>query len=169
MQTIKELAFIDPNILDLNGLLAGLRPEVEPVLLSPDESVPAQIGRAILAHVDLNAIHIIAHGQAGEVRLAAGALSAECINDFAEALAAVGRVLRPGGELLLWCCNTGHDLHCESFIAALERATGTATGLIGVAAKRGAWALELIPGAVKARPPLSSTAVQEHRSAIAAA
>jgi hypothetical protein len=33
----REIAFIDRNVDDLGTLLAGMRPEVEPVLLSDDE------------------------------------------------------------------------------------------------------------------------------------
>jgi hypothetical protein len=39
-----EIAFIDPNIFDVETFLAGLRPEVEGIVLSPSESAQQAYG-----------------------------------------------------------------------------------------------------------------------------
>ena len=46
-QSKSEIAFIDRGIDDLATLLAGMRPEVEPILLSDDEPAPRQMARAV--------------------------------------------------------------------------------------------------------------------------
>jgi hypothetical protein len=43
----REIAFIDRGVDDLATLLAGIRPDVEPILLSNDESAPRQMARAV--------------------------------------------------------------------------------------------------------------------------
>lgn len=60
-----EVAFIDPAVTDLDVLLGGLRPEVEPILLNATEPGPRQMARALAGRGGLEAIHIIAHGAPG--------------------------------------------------------------------------------------------------------
>src|SRR5919198_2055022 len=77
----REIAFIDRGVDDLATLLAGIRPDVEPILLSNDEPAPRQMARAVQGREEqLDAIHVIAHGRPGEVSFSAGALAAETID-----------------------------------------------------------------------------------------
>jgi hypothetical protein len=68
----REIAFIDRGVKDLATLLAGIRPEVEPILLSNDEPAPRQMARAVQGREGLEAIHVIAHGRPGEVSFSGG-------------------------------------------------------------------------------------------------
>jgi hypothetical protein len=43
----REIAFIDPGVDDLQTLLQGIRPDVEPILLTADEPAPRQMARAV--------------------------------------------------------------------------------------------------------------------------
>ena len=79
--TKREVAFIDRNVDDLHTLLAGIRPDVEAILLSNDEPAPRQMARTVKGKEgQLDAIHVIAHGRSGEVLFGAGALSIEAIS-----------------------------------------------------------------------------------------
>ena len=51
----KEIAFVDRKVDDLATLLAGLRPELDPILLSDDEPALCQIARLVRR---LSLIHI---------------------------------------------------------------------------------------------------------------
>src|SRR3954447_8358139 len=97
----REIAFIDRGVDDLATLLAGMRPDVEPILLSNDEPAPRQMARAVQGREELQAIHVIAHGRPGEISFGSGALSRDTIDEYAAELAEVGRTLR-GGALQLW-------------------------------------------------------------------
>lgn len=98
---VKEIVFIDRAITDLDSFLAGLRPDVEPIILDSHQSAPAQIAKALCGRSALAAIHIVAHGQAGEVSFSSGALSLESVNDHADELAAIGQSLGDNGNLFL--------------------------------------------------------------------
>jgi hypothetical protein len=43
----REIAFVDRKVDDLPTLLAGLRPELNPILLSDDEPALCQIARLV--------------------------------------------------------------------------------------------------------------------------
>src|SRR5581483_3554017 len=100
-----EIVFIDCGVDDLATLLAGIRPDVEPILLSNDEPAPRQMARAVRGREgQLDAIHVIAHGRQGEVSFAAGVLSLDTIGRVAADLSVLGNAIREGGELRLWSC-----------------------------------------------------------------
>jgi hypothetical protein len=101
----REIAFVDPNISDLDTLLAGMRPDVETILLTADEPAPRQMARSLAGRQGLEAVHVIAHGRPGEVSFAAGALTSKNLADEVGDLAAIGETLGDGG-LLLWTCST---------------------------------------------------------------
>ena len=64
----REIAFVDPGVSDLDSLFAGLRPDVEAVMLSDSQPASAQIAHELRGRSGLEAIHVISHGRAGEVR-----------------------------------------------------------------------------------------------------
>src|SRR5215475_6657134 len=123
-RTLKRaIAFIDRNVDDLDTLLAGISPEVEPILLSDDEPAPRQMVRAVNRRADVDAIHVIAHGRPGEVSFGAGALSLDTTGEHAADLAEVGRILC-GGAIHLWTCKTARGRRGVAFVEALARASG---------------------------------------------
>ncbi len=85
----REIAFIDCGVDDLATLLAGIRPDVEAIVLLDDEPASRQIARAVQGREGLEAIHVIAHGRPGEVSFGAGALSPDTIIEYAAELAEV--------------------------------------------------------------------------------
>src|SRR6516225_387026 len=120
----KEIVFVDRNVDNLATLLAGLRPELDRILLSHDEPALCQIARLARRWDRLDAIHVIAHGRVGEVSFGAGALSLESLAGHAADLRAIGQALGNDGNLLLWCCQTAAGARGSAFLAALESATG---------------------------------------------
>ena len=142
----KEVAFIDPGISDLETFLAGLRPEVEAIVLSDHEPAPRQMARAVQGREGLEAIHVVAHGRPGEVSFGAGALSLDTMDEYAAELAEVGRMLRDG-TFQLWSCETAHGKRSSDFVDALTHGTGArvaaSTQLVGAAANDAAGALRV--------------------------
>ena len=118
-----EVAFIDPAIDDLPGFLAGLRPDIEAVLLSPSQNALPQIAKELRRRGELEAIHIVAHGAPGQVSFSSGALTLETVEEHAADLAKIGAALDVNGSLLLWSCETGSGGRGSAFIRALSSAT----------------------------------------------
>ena len=130
----REIAFIDRGVDDLATLLAGIRPDVEPILLSNDEPAPRQMARAVKGRAGLEAIHVIAHGRPGEVSFGAGALSLDNVDEYAAELSEVGLILGDGA-FQLWTCESGQGKRGVAFVDALARASGAqvsaSTQLVG--------------------------------------
>ena len=64
---VREIAFIDPAVVDIPVLVAGLRPEVVPVLLGGELPAAEVIARTVRDYEALDAIHVVAHGRPGEL------------------------------------------------------------------------------------------------------
>ena len=162
----REIAFIDRGVTDLDTFLAGLRPEVESVVLTDHERALPQMARALQDRTGVEAIHIVAHGLAGEVRFGSGALSLETLDEHRAELAAIGRALNAQGDLRLWSCHTGADERGAAFVQALGVATGAkvaaARDLVGAEALGGSWALDQPFGVGLARAPLTAAGMSSY-------
>lgn len=172
MSTLKEMVFIDRNVTDLNTLLAGMRSDVDTVLLTGEEPAILQIARTVQGREQLSAIHIIAHGRAGEISFDAGALSIETLNEYSVNLAEIGQALAKDGDVLLWSCHTGAGERGASFIGALAQKLGTAvaaaTDLVGAAVLGGCWRLDKQIGAVTAGIPVTAKEIAGYSGVMAA-
>ena len=162
---MKQIAFIDCAVADIETLRAGLRPGIEAVMLSSRQAAPRQIAIALQGRCDVEAIHIVAHGQPGEVSFGAGALSLETIEEHRSHLAEIGRALAADGEIRLWVCDAARGQRGAAFLNGLRLATGAAvlgaTGLVGAAARGARWELDASVGGT-AQPPLTAEGIANY-------
>jgi large repetitive protein len=167
----KEIVFVDGNVDNLATLLAGLRPELDRILLSHDEPALCQIARLVRQWGGLEAIHVIAHGRAGEVSFGAGALSLESLAGHAADLRTIGQALGNDGKLLLWSCQTAAGARGSAFVEALESATGAevraATGTIGSQPLGGGWQLNVSSGKETVAAPLTARGMAGYAGVLA--
>jgi Domain of unknown function (DUF4347) len=167
----REIAVIDCHVDDPAVLLAALRPDVEPVLLSDDAPALWQSAEAVKHRTNLAAIHVIAHGAPGQVKWGTKALALETLQEDGADLAAIGRAFGRDGCLLLWSCHTAAGERGKAFVDALARATGTqvaaSTGLVGAATLGGQWELHLRSGASKTQAPLTADGIANYASVMA--
>ncbi|WP_156928546.1 VCBS domain-containing protein, partial [Bradyrhizobium sp. th.b2] len=156
----REIAFIDRGIDDLETLLAGIRPDVEVILLSHDEPAVRQMARAVEGRSELEAIHVIAHGQPGAIAFSAGLLSLDTMDRVARDLAHLGSAITQGGELRLWSCAVAQGEYGAAFIDAIAAATGAkvvaSVERVGAAASGGSWALSSLDNSTLAKPPITA-------------
>ncbi|MGX7874092.1 DUF4347 domain-containing protein [Mesorhizobium sp. ORM6] len=121
MKNALEIVIIDPSVADIPTLITGLRPGVQPVLLSGAVPASEEIARTLRGREGLDAIHIVVHGRSGELSFSGGALSLANIDRYSDDLAAIGHALGPDGDLLLWGCCTGEGTCGRAFVGAPRR------------------------------------------------
>ena len=158
--TPREIAFIDPSIPDLDAFLRAIRPGVDVSMLSPRANALRQIAKALRGRDNLDAVHIVAHGENGEVCFSSAPLTLDTIDAHAAELKAVGEALDRHGALLLWSCGTGGGERGRAFVEALTQAIGAevaaARGPVGCSARGGSWDLEVRSGRNSPQAPLSA-------------
>ena len=157
----REIAFIDAAVDHLDLLLAGLRGAVEAVVLDSARPALTQIAEVLQQRGSADAVHIVAHGSAGEVNFSAGALARASLRCHGPELARIGAAI-DSGDIVLWSCRTGAGARGRAFVTALAHATGAevqaATGYIGAAARGGCWELDVRTAPSSAQPPLTDKA-----------
>jgi hypothetical protein len=168
----QEVAFIDANVADLDQLVAGLREGVMPLVLHAGRPATEQMARALEGMSDLNAVHIIAHGQAGEIRFSAGALKRDNLDDHADALRAIGLALAEDGVVQVYACETAEGEAGRAFIQALSEQVGAevfaSAHKVGTETLGGRWDLVSMNGHTHFNMPFTpeATAAYSHVLAI---
>ncbi|OYD80678.1 DUF4347 domain-containing protein [Azospirillum brasilense] len=118
-----EAVFIDTGLADWQTLMAGVAAGIEIVLLDGSADGLAQMAAWAAGRSGYDAIHVLSHGAAGQVRLGALLLDTAAVADRSAELAALGGALTQTGDLLLYGCDVASG-NGPSFIAALAEATG---------------------------------------------
>jgi len=144
------------NHLDDWQTLANAAPEgSEVVVLDGGTDGLAQIAAHLAGRQGaLDAIHILSHGQPGQLQLGSLVLDQAALEEREAVLAQIGRALGDNGDILLYGCDVAAGPQGQAFVDALARLTGAdvaaSDNLTGSAAAGGDWVLEAQAGIVEA-------------------
>src|SRR6185312_4116737 len=109
---------------------------------------------------NLLAIHIVAHGRAGQIDLGSARLSSANLGGYADALARIGGALNDGGDILLYSCDVARGEAGRSFIEKLADITGAdvagAAHPVGASALGGSFDLDLSSGVIGTANPFAA-------------
>lgn len=145
----QAVVFVDGGVEGLDSLLAGLPQGAEVHILDAGQDGILQMVNALEGRSDVSAIHVFAHGRAGEMVLGNSLLSADSLETNTAALQKIGASLADDADILLYGCDFGQD---GAFIADLAAITGAdiaaSDDLTGTSALGGDWDLEVVQGDV---------------------
>ncbi len=164
-----EVVVIDPSIPDAATLVAGLKPGTEVITLDPSRDGVRQLAEQLSGRTNPGAIHIFSHGEEGAVRLGTAVLDESSIGGYRDALAAIGRSLAPGGDLLFYGCFVGRSTQGETLLRDLAKATGAdiaaSRDVTGSPTEGYNWSLEARVGSIEAdiRDVITDTALSGYR------
>ncbi|WP_395454007.1 DUF4347 domain-containing protein (plasmid) [Azospirillum melinis] len=160
---MRDVLIADASLDDLDLLLDRCRPDVRIVRVAADEDGGAALAAALADRPA--AIHLLAHGEPGAVRLGTGRLDIAALSGRE----ADGRTWpqAPDTEILIHACDTGAD--GGRFVQALAQATGArvaaASHPVGHPSLGASWDLDVTTGPVAAALPVSDTGAWVHRLA----
>ena len=165
----KELILIDAGVQNSETLLEEVlqnRPDsaFEVRMIDGDANGVAQISELLAASEGkYDAIHIISHGQEGEVSLGNTSLSTDNLGRYANELASWSDSLSADADILFYGCDLAGNAEGTQFIESISAMTGAdvaaSDDLTGAADKGGDWDLELNVGTVETAA-LSATAFE---------
>ena len=156
----RELILVDAGVENSQQLLVEiLKSKPDSVLeirtLDSSSDGISQIS-SILAESEgrFDAIHIISHGEEGQVFLGNTALNEGNLNRYADQLKGWSETLTEDADLLFYGCELAGNEAGESFIESISTITGAdvaaSDDLTGAADKGGDWDLELSIGDIEA-------------------
>ncbi|MCI4662523.1 MAG: DUF4347 domain-containing protein, partial [Neomegalonema sp.] len=150
-----EIVFVDPSVPDLETLLADLDENAQVIYLDPDRDGVEQIAEHLENRVEIDAVHIVSHGDPGRLQLGSATLDLASIQgDHADELSTIGAALSEGGDILIYGCDFGGDESGQLAVDALAEATGAdiaaSSDTTGHESLGGDWELETTIGSIEA-------------------
>ncbi|POE02606.1 putative Ig domain-containing protein [Pectobacterium odoriferum] len=168
--TRKEAVFIDTALTDYQTLVNSVPTGVDVFLLDSSKDGLTQMAAWAETHTGYDAIHILSHGNEGQVRLGNLTLDSATAEARSADLAKLGTALTQDGDLLLYGCDIAQDTG-KSFVSLLSQLTqadiAASDDLTGATAKGGDWQLETTVGKIETTDAALGAIAQEYNSLLA--
>ena len=152
--SVSQIVFIDAAIDDIDHLASGLDDGHELVLLNKDTSGIEQITDALSQRSNVSSVHIIAHGQSGEIQLGSDLVDQRVVQQRASQFESWSRALTTDADILIYGCDTGAETSGLNLIQQIAKLTGAdvaaSTDKTGAASEGGDWDLERQVGTIEA-------------------
>jgi hypothetical protein len=166
--TPPAVVFVDARVQDKDQLVANAAPNTEVVILNQGSDGLDQIAAYLAGHHDVGSVQIVAHGWEGNLWLGSTFVDQASLQAHQGDLSAIGQSLKPGGDILIYACNTATGSDGLAFVNTLSQLTGadvaasdnrTGTG--------GDWNLEIVTGSIEAASALSTDAMAAYDHSLA--
>ncbi|MCW2243091.1 DUF4347 domain-containing protein [Azospirillum canadense] len=139
-----EIIIADAGLEDIDSLLSFKRADVQVLRVTATEDAHPLLAAALAERP--SAVHIVAHGEPGRVRLGARPLDADSLSSRSWPHA-------EGTEIHIHACRAGADAAGRRLVNGLAARTGArvaaSTRPVGHAARDGSWALDVSTGPIR--------------------
>ena len=157
----QEIVFIDTSVEDYQTLIEGINRDAEVILLDANRDGIEQIAELLQDRTDIDAIHLVSHGDQGTLQLGTGRLAVDSMNnEYADELSLIGQALSNDADFLIYGCNFGEGQVGQKAAARLAQITGAdiaaSNDLTGNANFGGDWDLEVSTGQIESVVAFSS-------------
>ncbi|BAY21063.1 hypothetical protein NIES2100_08080 [Calothrix sp. NIES-2100] len=146
------IVFIDSRVAQYEQLAAAVTPGLEVVVLDPQDDGVAEISKKLSQHQGITSLHLVAHGQPGQITLGRSPLSLFTLDLYNSALQQWKTSLAPGANILLYGCEVGAGHIGIRFINSLSQLLGTpvaaSSSKVGNAVVGGNWDLDVTTGKI---------------------
>jgi len=160
-----EIVFVDKSVEDYTSLIAGISSDAELVFIDSSSDGLEQIANVLNGRNDIDAIHIVSHGDAGQLQLGNTVLTQESMQgEHADELATIKTALGESADILIYGCNFAEGETGLAAANALAELTGAdiaaSEDLTGHASLGGDWDLEQHVGEIETEVFISEQATE---------
>ena len=155
LRVIKQqsIVFVDADIQDFDQLSDATLSDSEVVLLDSNRCGIEQITQHLARRSNVNAIHLVGHGDDGRIKLGRDAIDASRLEANANQLAAWSASMSATADVLVYGCETGRGDSGARFVHRLASLTGcdvaASTDVTGSSKIGGDWDFERVVGAIE--------------------
>ena len=149
-----EVVFVDPTVPNYQDLLSGMNSNVEVIMLDGGQDGIEQMANALSGRTGIDAIHLISHGDAGELQLGTGVLNADSMTtQYADDLTVIQQSLSEQADILVYGCEFAQGEAGQAAVDMLADLTGAdvqaSNDLTGSISLGGDWELEVSTGTIE--------------------
>ena len=151
-----QVVFVDANADNAQQLIDGIDPSYEIHIIDAGQDGVAFMASVLEGRSGIDAVHIISHGQSGQLQLGDAMVDAASIaGSQAQSWGQIGGSLADAGDILIYGCDFGEGRLGSLTVDALAKATGADVAAsdddTGSAGLGGDWDLEVSAGTVEAQ------------------
>ncbi|MGB0721408.1 MAG: DUF4347 domain-containing protein, partial [Gammaproteobacteria bacterium] len=161
-----ELVIIDPRVGGIDELVGSVPPAAQVFVLNPERDPIDQISELLAGRSDVSAIHIVAHGGAGNLALGDTLVDSDTLTARAADIDGWKQALTEKADILVYGCDVAYGDDGRAFVDQLADLTGAdvagSDDLTGDAAQGGDWDLEYSAGLVEARAAFSKAVMERY-------
>tara|TARA_R110002072_G_scaffold11227_1_gene51165 strand:+ start:6705 stop:7337 length:633 start_codon:yes stop_codon:yes gene_type:complete len=111
-----QVVFIDESLEDVEQLVKGLAQGSEFFLIASDQSGLSQMDAVLQTRSNVSSVHIVAHGEAGKIKLGNQIIDLETINRSQSMIQGWANALTTDADILIYGCKTGAGELGEQFV-----------------------------------------------------
>ena len=119
----KEVVIIDARVEDPHVLVQNISREAAVEVIATSKDGVDEIASILQKYQNLDAVHIISHGDQGELHLGNADLNLSNIGSYAAQLSQWGQALTQSGDILFYGCDVAEGLTGQRFIDQLKSYT----------------------------------------------
>ncbi len=154
-----ELVVVDAATPDYQQLVDDIISQsetertLEVVLLDSQRDGITQLSEILSGYSDLDAVHLVSHGDAGEIHIGNGSLDLAALGAQADRVATLAASFSEQADLLIYGCDLASTAEGEQFVQTLAQLTGAdvaaSDDLTGNVEQGGDWDLEVQTGHIE--------------------
>ena len=123
---VTEVLVIDTSVDNYEDLIASLdKPNLEIHFIDSNSDGVLQLSNILSAYKNLDALHIVSHGAAGQVNLGNSELSAESLDFDKSLIQGWSQSFSDSADILIYGCNVADGVHGQAFVDELAELTQT--------------------------------------------
>jgi uncharacterized repeat protein (TIGR01451 family)/fimbrial isopeptide formation D2 family protein len=158
-----ELLVVDSSVQGWQALAQSRGANVELLVIEQGQDAVALIAQALSGKTGYSAVHVVSHGDSGQIFLGGRTIDANSLAQRSGDFATIGQALDSDADILLYGCDLASNRAGMEFLQALANATqadvAASTDKTGSIALGGDWDLEVQLGAVSAQAAFSADAM----------
>jgi hypothetical protein len=162
----RSLVFIDSGVADYESIVAGVLPGQQVIILDRQKNGIEQITSEIEKYASINgaidSVHIISHGNSGNLELGNTSLSSDNLEQYASQLEKWQNGLSEKADIMLYGCDVASGTGAN-FVDRISELTGAdvaaSTNLTGIG---GDWNLEFAKGEIESPLAISADLMQNY-------
>jgi hypothetical protein len=154
----QEVVFIDADVAAVDALVHAVRPGLEIVQLDAQRDALDQITAELARHQGLLAVHFIAHGESGALRLHGLRLDQRALAARSVQLEAWNTALAPGADVLVYGCSVGVGAEGAAWVTRLAETLRADVAASSVPVGAAHWQLDVRRGSIDVPVALSPSA-----------
>ena len=148
----KNIVFIDSQVKDYREITKSFRENTEVYLINSNEDGFKRIDEILQDRENINALHLIGHGSAGQILFGNAFLNNETIDSYKSTLSSIGKSLSDTGDILFYGCNVASTDQGQLLIKKISEITkADIAASDDITGKGGDWELEKKIGIIETK------------------